>query len=147
MDARQEPRDAPMDEILSRIWQEIVSRPDGPMAFRFYLQPIMASIYAIKSGRRDAKEGKPAYFWGLFTKPERRGEMLRDGWKSVRNVFIFAVVMDVIYQITVLGGIRPVEGLLVAVSLAIVPYVLVRGPVNRIARLFHDRSRSQHVRS
>jgi hypothetical protein len=136
-----------MDETLSRLWQEIVSRPDGPMAFRFYLQPVMSTIYAIKSGLLDAKTGEPPYFWALFTEPERRGELLRSGWKSVRNVFILAIVMDVVYQIMVLGGLRPVEGLIVSVVLAIVPYVLIRGPVNRIARRFHDSSRKPHVAS
>jgi hypothetical protein len=36
--------------------------------------------------------------------------------------------MDVIYQTIVLKGLRPVEGLIVSVGLAIVPYVVVRVP-------------------
>ena len=44
--------------------------------------------------------------------------------------------MDVIYQIIVLKGLRPLEGLIVSVVLAILPYLLVRGPVNRLARMF-----------
>jgi hypothetical protein len=124
-----------MDE-LSRLWQELFNRPDGPMAFRFYLQPVMSMIYAIISGLKDAREDKPPYFWALFTQPSHRAELERDGWKSVRNVFFLALGMDLVYQIMVLKGLRPVEGLIVAVVLAIVPYVLVRGPVNRLARLF-----------
>ena len=120
---------------LSRLWQEIVSRPDGPMAFRFYLQPVMSTIYAIMSGLKDAREHKPPYFWAIFTDPESRPELLRDGWKSVRNVFLLASAMDLVYQITVLKGMRPLQGLIIAVVLAIVPYLLVRGPVNRLARL------------
>lgn len=116
------------------IWQEIAARPEGPMAFRFYLQPVMSSVYALLSGLADAREHKPPYFWALFTEPGRRMELIKDGWKSVRNVFLLAVGMDVVYQIIVLKGLRPVEGLIVSVLLAIVPYLLVRGPVNRIAR-------------
>ena len=123
-------------DYLSGIWQEIVARPDGPMSFRVYLQPVMSTIYAIISGLKDAREGQPAYFWSMFTDPTHRAELVRDGWKSVRNVFLLAIGMDLVYQITVLKGLRPMEGLIVAVVLAIVPYLLVRGPVNRFARLF-----------
>ena len=27
---------------IQRLWQQLVERPDGPMAFRFILQPLMA---------------------------------------------------------------------------------------------------------
>jgi hypothetical protein len=123
-------------DYLSGMWQEIVSRPDGPMAFRFYLQPVMSMIYAIISGMKDAREHKPPYFWAIFTEPSQRVELLRDGWKSVRNVFLLAIGMDLIYQIIVFKGLRPFEGLIVSVALALLPYLLVRGPVNRLARLF-----------
>jgi hypothetical protein len=126
-------------DYLARLWDEIAARPDGPMAFRFYLQPVMSMIYAIVSGLKDAREHKPPYFWDMFTDPTHRAELIRDGWKSVRNVFILAIVMDVIYQMIVLKGLRPVEGLLVSVVLAILPYLLVRGPVNRLARLFEKK--------
>ena len=128
-------------DYLSGLWQEIAARPDGPMAFRFYLQPAMSIIYAIISGRKDAREQKPPYFWALFTDPQHRVELMRDGWKSVRNVFLLAIAMDVIYQIMVLKGLRPAEGLLISIVLAIVPYLLVRGPVNRLARLFDGDAR------
>jgi hypothetical protein len=72
-------------DYLSGLWQEI-ARPDGPMAFRFYLQPAM-SIYAIISGRKDARNTS-LLFWALFTDPRHRVELVRDGWKSVRNVFL-----------------------------------------------------------
>ena len=123
-------------DYLARVWQEIAARPEGPMAFRFYMQPVMSIIYAVISGLKDAREHKPPYFWAIFTEPAQRAELVRDGWKSVRNVFILAIAMDLIYQIIVLKGLRPVEGLLVSVVLAILPYLIVRGPVNRLARLF-----------
>ena len=123
-------------DYLSGIWQEIMARPDGPMAFRVYLQPAMSTLYAIVSGLKDARGDKPPYFWAMFTDPVHRAELMRDGWKSVRNVFLLAIGMDLVYQITVLKGLRPVQGLLVAVMLAIVPYLIVRGSVNRLARLF-----------
>ena len=123
-----------MDDVLAQMWQEIVARPDGPLAMRFYLQPLMATLFAVRDGVHDAHAGRPPYFWSLFADPANRSERLRDGWRSVGKIFVIAVVLDVVYQLVVLHGLRPVEGLLVAVTLALVPYVLLRGPVNRIAR-------------
>ena len=60
--------------------------------------------------------------------------MLKDGWKSVGKVFVLALILDVVYQIIVTRFVYPGEALVTAVLLAIVPYVLLRGPVNRIAR-------------
>ena len=133
-----------MQDVLTRMWREIVERPDGPMAFRFYIQPLMAMLFALRDGIKDAHEGRPPYFWALFTDKPHRRELLRSGWSSVGKVFILAVVLDTVYQLLVLKGLRPIEGLLVAVLLALVPYVLLRGPVNRIARgLLHRRASQQ----
>jgi hypothetical protein len=46
-------------------------------------------------------------------------------------------VLDLIYQFTVLKGFRPVETVVIALLPAIVPYVLIRGVVDRIARASH----------
>ena len=42
--------------------------------------------------------------------------------------------MDVVYQFIVLKTFYPGEAVIVAVALALVPYVLLRGPIARIAR-------------
>ena len=125
-----------MEETLVRIVENLVGRLHGPLTFRLILQPVMASIYATLDGRRDARDGKPPYFWALFTDPEHRREMLKEGWKSVGKVFILAIVIDIIYQLMVFQWIYPVETLVLAAILAIVPYLLMRGPVNRIPRSF-----------
>ena len=74
-----------------------------------------------------------AYFWSFFTEPTHRREMLRNGWRSVGKVFCLAIVLDLVYQVIVLRWFYPIETLLVAFLLAIVPYLLVRGPANRLA--------------
>jgi hypothetical protein len=119
---------------LSRLWHEIASRPDGPMALRFYLQPLVALLLAYRDGFADARAGRPPYFWSLLTDPARRAERIRSGWQSIAKVFFMALAIDLIYQLVVLHGLRPVEGLVVAVLLAIIPYVLSRGPANRLYR-------------
>jgi len=123
-----------MDDLLNRIFENLIDRVSGPMKFRLILQPLMAIIFAVRSGLKDAKEGKPAYFWGLFTDPDNRRDMLRDGWKSVGKIFVIAIIIDLVYQFVVFRWFYPGEAILVAAILAFVPYLLIRGPVNRIAR-------------
>jgi hypothetical protein len=122
-----------MDPIIARIAHNMVERVTGPMKFRLLLQPAMATFFAIRGGLQDAKEGKPPYFWGLFTDKGERESMLKNGWKSIGKVFILAIVLDVVYQlIEHRWTVYPGEAVLVAIILAIVPYLLIRGPVNRI---------------
>jgi len=123
-----------MENLLTRIFENLIDRVSGPMKFRLILQPLMAIIFAVRSGLKDAKGGRPAYFWALFTDSAHRRDMVRDGWKSVGRVYILAVVIDVIYQLIVFRWVYPVEALLVAAILAFIPYLLIRGPINRIAR-------------
>ena len=121
-----------MDDILMRVMEDMGNRVSGPMKFRLVLQPVMASIFAIISGLNDAKAGKPPYFWALMTDPAHRTDMTRDGWKSVGKVFVLALVLDVVYQIIVLRFVYPGEAVIVAFVLAIVPYLILRGLVNRL---------------
>jgi hypothetical protein len=123
-----------VEDLSARIFENLIGRVSGPMKFRLILQPLMAIIFAVLSGLKDAKEGKPAYFWGLFTDPDNRRNMLRDGWKAVGKVFVIAIIIDLVYQFIVFRWFYPGEALLVAAILAFVPYLLIRGPVNRIAR-------------
>ncbi len=125
-----------MGELFARMCREIAARPSGPMAFRFYLQPAMAILAAVHGGLKDAREGAPAYFWSLFVDRQNRRARLREGFRAVRNVFVLAILMDLVYQAFVIKAFRPVEALDVAILLAILPYLCVRGPVNRVARLF-----------
>ena len=123
-----------MEDLAIRIWDNLVGRVTGPMQFRLVLQPLMAIIFAIRAGLRDTREGRAPYFWALFTRPERRIQRLREGWKDVGRVFVLAVVIDFIYQLIALRWFYPGEALLVAFLLAFVPYLLLRGPVTRLAR-------------
>jgi hypothetical protein len=123
-----------MDHFFARVGEQLVARVTGPMKFRLVLQPAMAIFFAVRGGLKDAREGQPAYFWGLFTDPAERKAALKDGWKSVGKVFILAIVLDAIYQFIALRWFYPGEAVVVAIILAIVPYLLVRGPVNRVAR-------------
>jgi hypothetical protein len=123
-----------MDHLTTSFTQHLMARVSGPMKFRLVLQPAMALFLAIRDGLKDAREGRPAYFWALFSNRDDRWAMLKDGWKAVGKVFILAMVLDAIYQIIERRWVYPGQAVLVAIILAIIPYLLLRGPVNRIAR-------------
>ena len=130
-----------MDDTLTRIWADLVGRLTGPMTFRLLLQPTMAALYAIRDGMKDARLGRPPYLWTIFGSGEETGPLLQEGMKAVGRVILLGIVMDVIYQVIVFGRIYPFELVVVVVLLAFIPYLVLRGPVNRIARHF-SRSRT-----
>jgi hypothetical protein len=66
------------------------------------LQPAMALFFGIRHGLKDAREGRPAYLWTVFTNPAAREYLLHEGWKAMLRVFILGLVMDAIYQYIVL---------------------------------------------
>ncbi len=120
-------------EVLQRQWQDLTGRPGGPMAFRFFLQPAMAAIAAAHDGIRDAQLGRSPYFWTIVSNPEKRAGRLREGWVSTARIVLLGIGMDVIYQLTALKAFYPGEAILIAIALAFVPYLLLRGPIARIA--------------
>jgi hypothetical protein len=58
------------------------------------------------------------------------------GLARARTPFLVAIVLDCIYQLVTVQFIYPLELLFTATLLALIPYILLRGPFNRIARLF-----------
>ena len=120
--------------FLAERFTDLADRTRGPMKFRLVLQPLMAALFAVRSGLRDARSGQPPYFWALATDPAHRRAMFKDGWKDVGKIFTLAFVLDVIYQVVVLHTVYPGEALVVAVILAFVPYLALRGSVTKLAR-------------
>jgi hypothetical protein len=118
-------------DILARFAQDMVDRLSGPMTFRLVLQPLMAFTLAAIDGLKDAKSGKPPYLWAVFTHRGHRLETIKHGWKSIGRVFLFALVVDFVYEIVGQPAVYPDEAIVVAIILAIVPYVFLRGLVTR----------------
>jgi hypothetical protein len=104
------------------------------MSFRFILQPLMAVIAAILDGRRDARRSRSPYFLTVLRNREERIGRLREGLNATARIILLGIIMDVIYQLIVLKTFYPVEALIIAVVLAFVPYVFLRGISARIAR-------------
>jgi hypothetical protein len=121
-------------EVRERVWHQLIMRPTGPMAFRFILQPAMAAFAALRDGIDDAKTGRSPYFWALIANPLERGGRVYEGLIATARVLLLGLCMDAIYQWFVLKTFYPGEAVIVAVGLAIFPYLLLRGPMARVAR-------------
>jgi hypothetical protein len=123
-----------MEELLKQFWPDLVGRVHGPFTFRLALQPLSAVLIACRAGLRDARSGRPAYGWAIITNAADRNDLLKEGWRELTRVFLIAVIIDLIYEIIVFHEIHPVQSLIVAAVLALLPYPLFRGVVNRIVR-------------
>jgi len=129
-------------ELFTRVWNNLIERTEGPMSLRFVLQPTMSLIFAIKAAIKDSKNNTIPYLWRFMFSNEERQHVAKEGWKDFGKIFLIGSVLDIIYQLVVIFGLKtqskfyPLESLLVAFLLAIVPYLLFRGPLNRLIRLF-----------
>jgi hypothetical protein len=129
--------------MLRDVGKELLGRIEGPFAFRLVLQPIVAAALAIRTGIKDARTGRPPHLWSIVHEHERRHELLRETWREVRNVFIVAVLIDIVYEIVVFRWVYPLQPFIVATVLAVLPYLLLRGLVNRLARRYRSRVAEQ----
>jgi len=125
-----------MGELLTRVWENLLGRVHGPLTFRLILQPLTAAIIATRAGIKDARRRRPAYGWAVLANRVSRKELLREGWKEIGRVFLFAVVVDLVYEVIEFRRIYPGESLIVAAVLALLPYPLIRTLVNLIVRCF-----------
>jgi len=123
-------------EHLQRIWENLLVRPGGPLALRFLLQPAVSTVLAIRDGIKDARGARSPYFWTVLSNPAERRSRLGEGVKATGKVMILAVVLDAAYQIIKLGTFYPGEAIIIAIALGFFPYLILRGPVARIARRF-----------
>jgi hypothetical protein len=124
---------------------QLLGRASGPMHARLIMQPVMASFLAVRAGLRDAREGNPAFFWSVLTNKEERRLMLQSGWKDLSKIFAIAMILDTVYQIIALHEFSLLQTLIVAIAVAVVPYTIVRGPANRIARAVKPASKPAEV--
>lgn len=147
-----------MANILANFTTDLIVRLDGSLHFRFFVQPIVAvtidfssrlddvfdlwffvqpavaAVVAFLDGILDASAGRTPYGWAILTDPENRRFLIRDGWKSISKVFVLAFAIDLAFQFLELREIRLIPALIVTCLLVLVPYVLLRGLVNRLTR-------------
>jgi len=123
-----------MHDFFTRVWTDLLGRAEGPMKSRLILQPLMACILGLRAGIRDARAGKLPFLHALLFHPECRRDMLRQAWKDTSKVLAMAVILDVVYQALVLRMFYPGEAVIVAFTLAVIPYSVLRPIVNRLTR-------------
>jgi uncharacterized protein YjeT (DUF2065 family) len=119
---------------FKRGWQNLLARPNGRLALRFILQPLMATILAVRDGVKDARTGRSPYFRTVIADPARRAAHLHEGIAATGKIFVIAIAIDIAYQILELNEFYPGEAVVVATLLAFVPYLALRGPAARLAR-------------
>jgi hypothetical protein len=122
-------------EQLNRGVAQLLGRAGGPLHLRLVMMPTVVTILAVRAGLRDARSGQPAFLWAVLTDSADRRRLIRSAVEDIGRVFAFAVVLDTTYQLFILRWLYPVQLLIVAVACAVVPYVLIRGPVGRLARV------------
>jgi hypothetical protein len=131
--------------MMDEVWEMLIGRDHGPLAFRVIIQPLVAAFLAIRAGLRDAREDRPAYAWAITTDPTQRRELIRQGCKDVGQLFAVAFVIDFIYEIIVFRWIYVGQALIVAVTLALLPYILIRELSNRWARWWFHSEQKRHA--
>lgn len=109
------------------------------MTFRFILQPTMAAIAALHDGINDARHGRTPFLWTIFHSPQDCSARLREGVISTARIILLGLGMDALYQYEVLKTFYPGEAVVIALLLAFIPYLLLRGPIARIARRWVQR--------
>jgi hypothetical protein len=130
-------------ETQTRLWQDVIDRSHGPMTFRFFLQPTMATIAALHDGISDARSGRRPYLHTIIHDPVKRGQRLGEGLFSISRIILLGFAMDTIYQWRVLDTFYPAEAVVITLILAVIPYVILRGPIDRISSWWMLRRQSQ----
>ena len=137
-----------MGDLFRRIWEDVIHRTEGPMSLRFILQPLISVVFAIRAGMKDAKSDTVPYLWRFISSKGKGKEIAKEAWKDVGKVFIVGVTLDIVYQLILIYGLKekatfyPFESILVAFILALVPYLILRGPANRIIKMFGKKNKS-----
>ena len=120
--------------LLLSVGAEFLERLDGPLNFRLIIMPTVVAILAIRAGLKDARNGQPSFLCGIVNHPAERPRLIRSALADIGRIFIIAVVLDTIYQFLVGETFRAGQVIIVAVTCAIAPYILLRGPVTLLAR-------------
>ena len=124
-----------IQDFLSWFVNALSGRASGPLSFRLVVMPTVVTLLALRADWKDAREGWPAFLGAFITDPVERRRLFRIGVTDAGRVFLMAIVLDTAYQIMVFRWVYLGQLLIVAVVCAVLPYVLVRGPITRLARM------------
>jgi hypothetical protein len=105
----------------------------------------MALVLSTLDGVRDAKAGRHLYLLSLIREPANRTKYIKEGWRSIGKVFIIAVILDLVFQLVYMSQLNLLGSLITGLILALLPYLLLRGPVNYIAGLILHRNKKDNA--
>jgi hypothetical protein len=126
-------------QVRERFWSDVFGRLSGPMTLRFYLQPTLAFVAALKDGIKDARLGHKAFFWSTFSDPTLQRGRLREGLMATAQMMLVGLAIDTVYQFRVFDRFYPVEAVLMVLMLAVLPYFAFRWVVEHVARWWFSR--------
>jgi hypothetical protein len=127
-------------QVRERFWSDVFGRLSGPMTLRFYLQPTLAFVAALKDGIKDARLGHKAFFWSAVSDPTLQRGRLREGLLATSQMILIGLAIDTIYQFRVFERFYPVEAVLMVMMLAVIPYFVFRWVVEHVARWWFSRT-------
>jgi hypothetical protein len=119
----------------SQFLEELPQRFSGPGRLRFILQPMIAILLGVRGGLADARAGSPPYLFGLVFDGERRRELMKSGFDTIRILLAMGIILDVVFQLVLYREVHPGAALVVGPILICVPYALSRALTNRAARI------------
>ncbi len=90
-------------------------------------------------GSADARTGRTPFFAGALTDPAQRTVRLNEALVATARIILLGLVMDGIYQAIEFKSFHPAEAVIIALVLAFVPYLLLRGLIARAARWWFSR--------
>jgi hypothetical protein len=103
----------------------------------FWIDRTPVTNAALYDGVEDARTGRAPYLLTIASKPAERGGGLREGLISTARVILLGLCMDAVCQFIEFDAFHPAEAVIIALLLAFVPYLLLRGPCARIARWWY----------
>jgi len=116
--------------------EDLPRRLTGPGRLRFIIQPLVAILLGFRSGKADAKAGRPPYLLGLFFHAQHRKELLRSGMAAIRNLVSMSIIADAVSQFLIYRQVHPGAALVVGPVLICAPYALSRAATTRLVRTF-----------
>jgi hypothetical protein len=110
----------------TRFFEDLPKRLVGPGRFRFIFQPAMAIFLGWRSGRADARAGRPPYLRGLLFHAEHRAAMARETVEGIAVLLLMGILLDSVAQWAILGISYPGAALVVGPVLITFPYAAAR---------------------
>ena len=118
--------------------EDIPRRLQGPGRSRFIVQPLVAILLGIRSGREDARKGQPPFLAAVIFHPILRRDLLKSGFQTIVNLLLMGILLDSLFQWLLFGTSYPGAAIVVGPVLIAVPYSVTRALTNRIVRPRND---------